>query len=355
MLNRRDLLRTGAAALAAATLPIETYAAPRTNGSWVELDRNENPWGPSPAARKAIMDAAARGGRYLDGAELDAFRDQLALREGVTRDSIVLGAGSSEILWMASEEFLGRGDVLLLGDPTFELMGRCAERNGAELARIAVDPEQNDDLGAFEKRLTDKVKLTYLCWPNNPCGSMHPAGDVSELVKKAAERAPVLVDEAYLDYADPDLKRSMVSLVRQGANVIVARTFSKIHGLAGMRMGYGVALPETAKRLARWRFSVPNSLALFAAAASLGDREFLQLARKRNEEGRQIACRAFDEAGIKYVPSSTSFVWFRDPGLDEKMKAARILIPKGRFAGGWNRVTIGTLEEMNRFAEALRS
>ncbi|HVR42139.1 MAG TPA: aminotransferase class I/II-fold pyridoxal phosphate-dependent enzyme, partial [Thermoanaerobaculia bacterium] len=273
MLTRRTLFRTSALALGAAAIDLPALAGPvaRTarNDGWLELDRNENPWGPSEDARKAMIARIERGNRYLDADELDAFRDQIARREGVTRDHVVLGAGSSEILWMAASEFLGAGDVLLLGDPTFELIGRCAERRGASLERVPVTADQGDDLDRFAAKLDPKVRLVYLCWPNNPCGSLIPAGEMRSFVRAAAAKAPVLVDEAYLEYADGSLRSSMADLVRAGENAIVARTFSKIHGLAGMRMGYAVARPETARRLAAHRFSVLNSLALAAASAAL--------------------------------------------------------------------------------------
>ena len=258
---------------------------------------------------------------------------------------------------MAAEAFLKPGDRFVLGHPTYELIGRCAERIGATLDRINVTPEQRDDLDAYAKALNENVKLVYVCWPNNPCGSMHAPADVRTLVSAAAKRAPVLVDEAYLEYADPDLKTSMASLVRSGGNVIVARTFSKIHGLAGMRMGYAIAQPETAKRLMSQRFSVLNSLALAAASAALEDRDFVRMAKKRNDEARAIAVGAFENAGIRHIPSSTSFIWFdvsRHERLPERLAEHQIRMPSGRFTGGWNRITVGTSEEMERFAEAMK-
>jgi histidinol-phosphate aminotransferase len=358
MLSRRSLLKTSAFAIGAAGLDLSLLAGPvaRTATGFIELDRNENPHGPSPAARKAMIDRIERGNRYLDSDELNLFRDQIGKHEGVTREHIVLGSGSSEILWMAAAEYLGPGRALLRGEPTFELIGRCAEIGGARVESVPVGDDQNDDLSRLEEKLAADVKLVYLCWPNNPCGSMLPAADLRTFVSKAARRAPVLVDEAYLDYADGELKTSMVDRVRAGEDVIVARTFSKIHGLAGMRMGYAVALPETAKRLARHRFSVLNSLALAASSAALDDRQFQELARKRNDEGKKAAYAVLDEIGIRYIPSSTSFVWFQegDRKFAPRLREKNILIPSGRFDGGWNRVTIGTAEEMTRWSEAMR-
>lgn len=360
MLDRRTLLRSGALALGATALDLDLFAQPvaRTQQGLLELDRNENPYGPSSAAKRAMVVAIGRGARYLDGDELDGFRDQIARREGVRRESVVLGAGSSEILWMSAVEFLGAGDVLLAGEPTFELIGRCAARLGATVERVPVTPTQIDDLGAMQAALAKKPKLVYLCHPNNPCGTMLPAGDVRQFVTAAARQTTVLVDEAYLDYPDPALKSSMAALVRNGQNVIVARTFSKIHGLAGLRMGYAIAPPELARRLSRHRFSVLNSLALAGASASLADGRFVEDARRRNAEGRAIVTRAFDEAGIRHIPSSTNFVWFDQspaPDLPAKLRERKILIPQGRFAGGWNRVTVGTVAEAKAFASALRA
>ena len=357
MLSRRTFFRAGALAAGAAALPLDLFSVPppRTPG-WVELDRNENAYGPPESARRAIADAASRGNRYLDGDEMNAFRDQIARREGVTRDHIVLGSGSSEILWMAASAFLGSGDTLLLGDPTFELIGRCAERRDAKLVKVPVTAGQADDLAELEKGLADGVKLVYVCWPNNPCGTMPPAADIHSFVSKAAKRAPVLVDEAYLDYADPERKTSAVALVRGGGNVIVARTFSKIFGLAGMRMGYAVAQPDVARKLSPLRFSNLNTITLHAASAALADHEFVTMAVRRNAEGRAIACRALEAAGIEFVQPSASFVWFRGaPDLPARLAAHHIRIPDGRFSGGWNRITVGTLEEMDAFARAMKA
>lgn len=360
MLDRRSLLKGGALALGATALDLSALAGPVTRtkpAGWLELDRNENPYGPSEAAKRAILDAVARGNRYLDSDELNAFRDQIAALEKVDREWVVLGAGSSEILWMAADEFLRPGDVLLLGHPTFELIGRCAEQRGAAVERVNVNGEQSDDLSALTKALEKKPKLVYLCHPNNPCGTMLPREEARRFVRAAAAQAAVLVDEAYLDYSDADRTTSMADLVRAGENVIVARTFSKIHGLAGMRMGYAIARPETIRRLADHRFSVLNSLAVAAASAALRDRPFADLSRKRNAEGRALITRTFDDLGIRYAPSTTSFVWFEErriPDLGKKLREQKILIPQGRFEGGWNRVTVGTLDEVVRFVEVVR-
>lgn len=360
MLTRRTLLRSSLVAAGAASLDLGALAGPvarSASSKWIELDRNENPYGPSQAARKAMIDRIERGNRYLDGDELNAFRDQIAKREGVTREHIVLGAGSSEILWMAAREYLREGGTLVQGHPTFELIGRLAAQHGADIRRIAVTKAQQDDLDALGDACAKKASLLYLNWPNNPCGSMIGGAAMRDFVAAMAERLPVFVDEAYLDYADPALQESTVSLVREGADVIVARTFSKIHGLAGMRMGYAIAQPETARRLSAYRFSVLNSLAVAAASAALDDRPFQDLSRKRNGEAKKLVYRTFEEAGITCVPSSTSFVWFREEGrgIASKLRERGILIPNGRFEGGWNRVTIGTLPEMERWAEVVRT
>jgi len=361
MLTRRSLFKTGALAAGAAGaigLNLDLLAGPiaRTSSQWLELDRNENPWGPSPRVRKAMIDRIERGNRYLDGDELDALRDRIASREGVTRDHIVIGAGSSEILWMAAQEYLGQGRTLLQGTPTFELIGRLAERNGSKIESVPVTEKQDDDLSALRTKQKGGAALLYLNWPNNPCGSMLPASDLKSFVSEAAQKGPVFVDEAYLEYADPTLSTSMNRVVRDGGDVIVARTFSKIHGLAGMRIGYAVSQPETARRLAAHRFSVINSLGLAAAIAALDDPEFVELSRSRNVECRKVICDAFDAAGIGWIPSSTNFVWFRegDRDLAGAFREKGILIPRGRFSGGWNRVTVGTADEVQRFAEVLR-
>jgi histidinol-phosphate aminotransferase len=258
---------------------------------------------------------------------------------------------------MAAREYLREKGTLVQGHPTFELIGRLAAQHGAKVEAVPVTATQQDDLDRLASAGSKNVSLVYLNWPNNPCGSMIGAAAMRDFVRKVAPRVPVFMDEAYLEYADPTLAGSMVSLVRQGADVIVARTFSKIHGLAGMRMGYAVARPEIAKRLSVYRFSVLNSLALAAASAALDDRLFQDLSRKRNEDGKKLVVQTFEEKGISYIPSSTNFVWFKeeDRGIAAELRKHAILIPNGRFEGGWNRVTIGTMPEMERWAEVMRT
>jgi histidinol-phosphate aminotransferase len=340
------------------------WAAPRRARRPAEplrLDSNENPLGPAPAARQAILDAIAEAHRYPDQ-HREALVEALAARHGLSPANVVLGNGSTEVLQVMVQATIAAGGTVLMAEPTFEAVGKYTEPWGQQVQRVPLDARHAHDLGAMRER-ADRARapvLIYVCNPNNPTGTITPSAELDAWIAEAPDTVWFLVDEAYLDYADDPAYHSAERWLRDRPNVVVARTFSKIHGLAGLRLGYGLAQLATAERL-RGYLSQDNAnvCALAAARASLDDRGHLARGREVNARGRRILLDCLDELGLEHLPSHTNFVLHRVSG-DLGTYIARMRAD-GVWVGrpfppmlGHNRVSIGTPDEMGRFTEVLR-
>lgn len=361
-LSRRGfmgLLGTGAAAaalrpdLAAALGPAAPLPA---SGTLVRLSSNENPYGPSPAAFDAMREAFDLAWRYPDE-HADALAADLARLHGVKDDAILLGNGSSEILKLAAAAFTGPGRPAVTADPTFEAVARYAVQGGAEAVKVPLANGFRHDLPAMLKA---GAGLFYVCNPNNPTATVTPKGEVRDFLARVPAGAAVLVDEAYHYYAESGDYESVIPLVADHPNLIVARTFSKIHGMAGLRLGYAVAQPETVARLrGQQAWDSINVLAIAAARASLKDAGHLERSRRLNRETRAWLRSELEGMGYPLLPSETNFVMVdlrRDAGPTiEALKGRRVEVGR-RFAALPNflRVTIGTRPQMEAFLAAFR-
>lgn len=334
-------------------------ASPSAPAGPIRLHSNENPLGPSPAARRAMQEAFDRSCRYpyIAYPELE---EAIAEREGVTPDHVVLGAGSHEVLRMTAMAYGLEDGEIVTGHPTYEGLENYAATIGAAVARVPLGDDLQLDLEAIEGRVTPATGLVYLCNPNNPTGSLLPSGAVRSFCQAVAARATVLVDEAYHELVEAPGYASMVPLVKAGENVIVSRTFSKVHGLAGLRVGYGLAPPPIARRLREFRTGASvNVLGVAAALASHRDEAFLRASRRANAAARDYTVRVLEQAGHRCLTSHTNFVFFHlgsDPGSDagtfrRRMRERGVLV--GRPfppLTDWCRLSLGTLDEMKRFA-----
>ncbi|MDQ4120085.1 MAG: aminotransferase class I/II-fold pyridoxal phosphate-dependent enzyme [Acidobacteriota bacterium] len=364
--NRREMLKVGAMASAAFLNfnLLETDLAQAqtvTAGkSVIKLSGNENPYGPSPKARKAIIEAVGASNRYPWNDVL-TLEKMIAEREGLQPENVVLGAGSSEILVMAGIAYgLDKGEIVA-ADPTFPWLMRYAVYVGAKTVRVPLDKNHAHDLNAMHDKISANTKLVYVCNPNNPTGTIVPTGQLKQFCADAAKRTAVFVDEAYLEYTDEFPTNSMVDFVRQNANVIVSRTFSKIYGLAGLRIGYGLARKDIADNLKRLRASWLNAVSLRAAIASLQDADFVNESRRKNKEVRLFTTREMDKLNLAYVPSHCNSIWLNvgagNRDLPAKLAKFNIQILGANNAplqSDWARITIGTQEEMKIFSEAMR-
>src|SRR5213083_2295871 len=275
-ISRRDFARLLGAGAAAAVVrpplsfakPTQSVATPLAEGGIVRLSANENPYGPSPKAFQAITDSFGLACRYPDEHN-NVLIDKLAKLNGVNHDQILLGDGSGEILKLCAETFTGpKSGKLVAADPTFEAILNNATANGAEVVKVPLNSSFAHDL--LKMLAAAKEGLIYVCNPNNPTASITPKGELRDFIARTPGETMILVDEAYFHYADSPDYESVIPLIKDHPNLIVARTFSKIYGMAGLRCGYAVAQPETITQLSSHQsWDSVNIMAVAAAGASL--------------------------------------------------------------------------------------
>jgi histidinol-phosphate aminotransferase len=373
-LSRRDLLTASAALLAspkaafcaggpAARAAAQAGAAEQAGAGAatkpIVLCWNENPYGPSPAARAMISATIPSACRYPDE-EINQLVELLAQREGVPADHIVVGSGSGELLCALGLLHGRNGGEIIAAGPTYEELTNYAKHAGAVLKFVPVDKQLNHDLAAMRAAVSDRTRAIYVCNPNNPTGTAISAASIRSFVESVPESVITIVDEAYLDFADSSDVRTVSDLISGGKRVVVLRTFSKIHGMAGVRCGYGIARPDVAAQIAAARMSSPNIFAMRAARASLGDQAFLADTRRRIIASRTRITDELTRLGLGYAKPQTNFVFF-DTGaplerFDRFMKTRNILV--GRLFppySNWCRITIGTEPEVEAFIQGLRA
>jgi histidinol-phosphate aminotransferase len=339
---------------------VTAVPAPTTLPAVVRLSSNENPYGPPPAAFAAKRDAFDSAWRYPDERE-DVLVEALAAAHGVGRDQILLGNGSSQILDLAAAACTGPAARLVIAEPTFEAIARYAAARGAAIERVKLTSDCRHDDIAMAAAAAKGAGLVYVCNPNNPTATLTPAARIGALVANVPATTVVLIDEAYHHYAEQEPGyESALQLVARHPNVVVARTFSKIYGMAGLRCGYAVGRPETIRRLRDHRpWDSINLMALVAARAALDDPAHLERARRSNAEVRAWTAGELERSGWKVPPSAANFLMadlHRDVGpVISALAAAGVEVGR-RFAAlpTHLRVTIGVESDMRRCLVALR-
>jgi histidinol-phosphate aminotransferase len=333
------------------------------SGEIIKLASNENPLGPSPQALAALRDALPRVSQYPDGGCHD-LRAALAERLGIPGDHLVFGNGSDEVIHLLGLTFLqpGGDDDVVIGDPTFVLYEAAAILNGARPVKVPLTrPGLVHDTGAMADAFdAQRTRLVFIANPHNPTGTVVTRTQVDALLDRLPGRALLVLDEAYGEYVDaPEYPRA-IDYVRDGAPVVGLRTFSKMYGLAGLRVGYGIAAPEVIRLLnqARSPFNV-NLTAQIAATAALGDESFVDETRRVNAEGMRTLEAAFERQGLPFVPSHANFLLV-DVGrpcrpIFGALLRRGVIVRTGDVFGldTWLRVTVGTPEQNARFLEAL--
>ncbi|HTL62987.1 MAG TPA: histidinol-phosphate transaminase [Nitrospira sp.] len=320
----------------------------------IKLASNENPLGPSPRAMAVINEGVATLHRYPDGGAF-RLRQALADRWKVTTDQIILGNGSDEILGLLARTFLSPGDEAVMADQTFVIYKM--EVMAAHGTPVVVPLVQwRHDLNAMADAITERTRLLFLCNPNNPTGTMVTADAVDRLLLRVPDHVVVVFDEAYFEYVRSSEFPDALAYVKHGRNAIVLRTFSKIYGLAGLRIGYGVTTSEIANFLNRVRppFNA-NSLAQRAALAALEDDEHVARSRSVNQAGMDQVVAGLRALGITPIASETNFLYF-DVGRDGRSvfdALLRLGVIVRHIEGRMIRVTIGQAEENRSFLAAL--
>lgn len=328
------------------------------NDDRILLNNNESPFGISPAAMDAITESIPRSSRYPHK-KYSQLIDSIAKRENIPPDHIILGAGSTDVMVTLIHHTKKEGEILV-ADPTYFDFIYYANQANRKLNKVGLNADFEHDLEAMEKRVSSKTDLVYLCNPNNPTGSITPKDKMKSFCENTSGRALVVVDEAYHEYVEDTDYSSMVDLVRKGKNLIVTRTFSKIFGLAGLRVGYGMARPEIIAELDRLsrNFAPVAWLSLKAAIAGYQDRMFLRHVREKNKQVKSYLYGELKKLGLFFIPSHTNFVLFevkQDAAeLVKKMAAQKVLVRAfGFHEKQWIRASCGTLQELQHFIKAL--
>ncbi len=321
----------------------------------VKLASNENPIGPSPKALAALAEVAPTLHRYPDGGAF-RLRGALAERWKVTPDQIILGNGSDEILGLLARTFLSPGDEAVMAQHTFVIYKM--EVTAAHGVAVEVPQKHwHHDLPAMADAITAKTRLLFICNPNNPTGTMATKEEVAALMARVPDHVVVVFDEAYYEYVRHPAYPDSLGYVKAGRNAIVLRTFSKIYGLAGLRIGYGITTPDITDFLNRLRppFNA-NSMAQRAALAALDDEEHLAKSRALNHSEMDIVRAGLQAMGFDPLPSETNFLYF-DVGRDGR-QVFNALLKEGiivrHIDGSMLRVTIGLPDENQLFLSALR-
>jgi len=322
----------------------------------IKLASNENPLGPSPKAVAAMRTALELAHLYPDGGGF-YLREALAKKLGCGRDHLILGAGSNEIIEFLGHAFLNRGDDVITSEHAFIAYKLVAAVFGARTIEVP-SPDLRHDLDGIIAAITPKTRLIFIANPNNPTGTLAGQDEIDRFVERVPPNIVVVFDEAYFEYLDdpPDTLR----FVRAGRNVAVLRTFSKIQGLASLRIGYGIARPELIQVLQKTRqpFNV-SGLAQTAALAGLDDDEHRRETRRVTNEGRAYLQQEFAAMNLRFVPGAANFVLV-NVGDGAKIFRAllerRIIVRalKGYNLPQWIRISVGTMEQNRRCISALR-
>ena len=321
----------------------------------IKLASNENPFGPSPKAAEAAKRAIEQGQLYPDGG-CYALRQGLARAHGLAPGQFVIGNGSNEVIELLGHVFLGAGDEVVMGLPEFVVYRLVALLFGARPVEVPLASFRND-LGALSRALTPRTKMVIVSSPNNPTGTANSEAELLAFVRALPENVICVVDEAYTDYEEHP--HDIRPLIAEGRNVIGLRTFSKIYGLASLRIGYGYASAELASLLDRVRqpFNV-NAIAQEAALAALGDHEFRRMCALENRKGLRRLEAGFAALGLEFVPSQANFMLVRVGDgarvFDGLQRRGVIVRPvKSYGLPEWLRITVGTAPQNERLLAEL--
>ncbi|WDF62774.1 pyridoxal phosphate-dependent aminotransferase [Flavobacterium sp. KACC 22763] len=341
-----------------ANTPSETYILPDLDQSPILLRSNENPYGPSPLARAAMQKSINSSNRY--GWNLsDELIAHIATKNNLSNQNILLGAGSTEILDLVLQYTALQKGNFILAETTFNYWTFPSEKLGLKKITVPLTADKKHDLSAMLKAIDSNTKMVYICNPNNPTGTICDYEQLVSFVKEASKKAIIFVDEAYLDFTK---EKSLCDLVIENKNIIITKTFSKMYGLAGARIGYAVASSSTIEELSALK-STPNLsvsvVSATAAIASLNDDKFIQQVHIANEEVKKYTIERLTKLNLTCIPSHTNFIYFSLDNYkkdyfkqleNHNIQGTKIYEENGK----WTRITIGTMKEMQQFIEAIK-
>jgi histidinol-phosphate aminotransferase len=369
-INRRDWLRQSS--LAALTLGFSLPSMANEEGitrnygmanGLINLGSNENPYGMSPKARAALMDMLGEHNRYQFNVPLfNDFRAKLGAHYGVGDENILVTAGSGDALIQLAR-YYNKG-ALVAATPTFATLPNTAKKLGTKVVEIPLTAEKTHDLPAMLRAIDNQTQAVYICNPANPSSTILSPTALKDFCTEASKKATVIIDEAYIDFLNPPDNVSMIGLVATNPNIVVVRTFSKIHAMAGMRIGFVVAHPDTIRAMDQINFAgtqmTVSTLTMAAALASLKDEEHRQSCKEKNAAARTYTIEALKNLGYKPINSYTNFVFFPlgnyAGNFSEDMLKRNVLLRSNRYPDGqWGRVSLGTMDEMKQFIGLMKA
>lgn len=364
-INRRDWLKTAFLGSAALTLsPLEFLANETPNfnelknsNETIRLCFNENPFGTSPKALEAMQKSLSLSSRY-DFKLADVLCEKIAGNNNVKKENILVSAGSSFLLELITKYVsLDKGHIII-PDPSFTIFAPIAEFLGMSKSVIPLNDKKKIDLVKMKSSMQKDTKLIYICNPNNPTGDLLSRAAIENFIKSITDNIIVLVDEAYIEFTT---QKSLNDLVDVYKNLIVTRTFSKLYGFAGARLGYAIGHPkmiENLKKLQSWSGAEISVVTMAGAIAALDDQVFITKVLDNNQKVKDFTISEFNIRGIKTIPSSANFVYFSLENYKEdyfnKLKDAKILGGKTyEEEGKWTRISLGTIEEMRKYFDVI--
>ncbi len=324
------------------------------------LFANENPFGPGNKAKKAVAEALSISYMYpfMNVRQLES---RICEKESVKESQMMMAAGSSPILLAAAMHYAQKGGNVISGDPSYDDLPEKFKRFGGQWIKVPLTTDYKLDLDAMEKKIDGNTALIYICNPNNPTATSLDPDKLRAFCERVSPRVPIVVDEAYIDYLDDPKAHSMIDCVHKGMNLIIARTFSKLHGFAGLRVGYGIGHPDMIKTLDRYTsgdmcISAPSAS---AALASYDDTAYLKDALQKTIASKEFLYKTLKDEGYEYIPSAANFVMFPlkmdgNRFVQEMMKRG-VGIRNWKVNGkDWCRISIGRMDEMQAYAEAFK-
>jgi len=369
-MNRRQLIKQSALAAGAFVAARESFAREihQINKRLdlqhfatgpIKLSSNENPHGPSPMAKKAMYDAIDGSNRYQWDVNA-VLREQISKLTGHTKDHIILGAGSSELLGLITLYAAQQKGYAVATEPTFKLWMPAARKIGLPIKLIPATKAKENDLSAMRAAITSETRMVYVCNPNNPTGTVSAQSDLEKFIQSIPASCVILLDEAYTDYYDSP---SMAHLINDFPNLIIAKTFSKVYGMAGARLGYAIAQPSVIQQLMQmqaWANAGPSYVSMQGGLAVLNDAAFVSFCKSENIKAKEIFYNGLKMLDMPFIPSFTSFVYFDAANYKKDvaatLQAANIVGARSfEDKSTWLRLSIGTVAEMEKVVAALKS
>ncbi len=363
--NRRDWLKTAFLGSVGLTLsPLEFLAKTTPNFNVLQNDEktirlcfNENPLGVSPKALEAMQKSLNLSSMY-DFKFADVLCEKLAEKNQLKKDNILVSAGSSFLLELITKYVsLDKGHTII-PDPSFTIFEPIAEFLGMSKSVIPLNDKKKIDLEKMKQSIRKDTKLIYICNPNNPTGDLLSRPEIETFIQSVPNNITILVDEAYIEFTN---QKSLGDLVNQHKNLVVTRTFSKLYGFAGARLGYAIGHPkmiENLKKLQSWSGAEISVITMAGAISALDDQEFITKVLDNNQRVKDFTNSEFQKLGIKTIPSSANFVYFSLENYKgdyfKKLKEAKILGGKTyEEKGKWTRISLGKMEEMERYFKVI--